>query len=714
MGQTSMNWHKNWSSGVESWILEKRDGTVETYYNKEQAYKAYNTDVKRGVVEYRATDEYKQWAKENPTEAQEQERNFIEEWHEQGILSTEEEAQYNAQRKALEQKETEIQAEQAKTEQLSSEDSSSSGSNDEYVDNQESNSLEGQGSNYDLQPPFNTTDPWVYHDPVVKPSTVARLMEQQNAVLMNEKGSGAYEDRNTENVDAIEFPVIKVNNTELDESMIEYMCITYREFYPRLFLRVVDLENRISFSDVPGPNNVITVVMIPSNQGVYKSISIDFYVESAQFYKEESKIEYSAVYKFLPFEQKFTGQVKYPGCPNTKGKITGGDNEGTGSVNCNVSKQIKPNFWELCHEICLNTGLGFATTDQVKEIEDRLPRVIYNLNFREYILSQLDMSGLDEDSVFDCWIDLYRYLVIVNVSWVFQYDINFRHLTIKANMGLNGTDEDTPKTRTKLVHRTLTNFPDMGEPSDLEFDSEDFQEIVNTDQSHKGFSQQCNTLDVRGVSGLNSVNPQDVEILDNSIDGQTRDEYNTFVENECQSRIDVEYNTNVQTDIRKDFYLRHRSRMYTLKLKRPCYGLYRGTIVNIAYYTTSSIEKQVILQQTGNFTGSNDATPEHPETGDGLMDNRELIQNQGIALPVISKCGLYYIDGMTFEYDKYDNRDHKIVQTLYLIKRGNLTNMQNKHTSPKLDGNALGNNPDVPPIKKSSEDRKIKFMKIGR
>ena len=134
MGQTSMNWHKNWSSGVESWILEKRDGTVETYYNKEQAYKAYNTNVKRGIVEYRATDEYKQWAKENPTEAQEQERNFLEEWHEQGILSTEEEAQYNAQRKALEQKETEIQAEQAKTEQLSYDGGSSSGSNDDYVE----------------------------------------------------------------------------------------------------------------------------------------------------------------------------------------------------------------------------------------------------------------------------------------------------------------------------------------------------------------------------------------------------------------------------------------------------------------------------------------------------------------------------------------------------------------------------------------------------
>ena len=553
----------------------------------------------------------------------------------------------------------------------------------------------GNGNDYDLQAPFNMTDPWVYHDPNINKSTVARLMEQQNAVLMNEKGCGTFEDRNTENVDAIEFPVIKVNNTELDEYMIEYMCITYREFYPRLYLRVIDLENRISFSDVPGPNNVITVVMIPSNQGVYKSISIDFYVESAQFNKEESKIEYSAVYKFLPFEQKFTGQVKYAGCSTTKGKSAESNEKDSGSVSCNTQKQIKPNFWELCHEICLKTGLGFATTDQVKEIEDRLPRAIYNLNFREYILSQLYLSGLDEDSVFDCWIDLYRYLVIVNVSWVFQYDITFRHLTIKANMGLNGTDEGTPKTRTKLVHRTLTNFPNMVEPSDLEFDTDDFREIVNTDQSHKGFSQQCNTLYVRGAGGLNSIQQQDVEILDNSIDGQVRDEYNTFVENECQNRIDAEYNTNIQTDIRKDFYLRHRSRMYTLKLKRPCYGLCRGTLVNIAYYTTDSVEKQMILQQSGNFTGSNTATPEHPETGDGLMSNRDLIQNQGIALPVISKCGLYYIDGMTFEYDKYDNRDTKIVQTLYLIKRGNLTNMQNKHTSPKLDGTALGVNPEI-------------------
>jgi len=575
---------------------------------------------------------------------------------------------------------------------------------EEKTDNEES-------SDYDLQEPFNTTDPWVYHDPSISRSPVARIIEQQNAVLMNEKGLGTFEDSNTENVDAIEYPVIKVNNTELDEHMIQFMKISYNEFYPKLFLRVIDLENRISFSDVPGPNNVITVVMMPSNQGVYKSISIDFYVESASFNKQESIIEYSAVYKFLPFEQKFTGQVKYPGCSNVKGKITGSDNEGTGQVNCNPSPQIRPNFWEMCHEICLYTNLGLASTDQVKEIPDRLPRTIVNLNFREYILSQLNMSGVDEDSIFDCWIDLYRYLVIVNVSWVFNYDITFRNLTIKSNVGLNGTDEDTPKTRTKLVHRTLTNFPHTSEPSDLEFDTDDFREIVNTDQSHKGFSQQCNTLDIRGVSGMNSVSPQDVEIIENSIDGQARDEYNTFVENSCSSRVDVEYNTNVQADIRKDFFLRHRARTYSLRLKRPCFGLYRGTLVNISYFTTSSTEKQAVLQSSGNMTGSQEVKPEHLDTGDGLMDEHELIQNQGVALPVMTKSGLYYIDGMTFEYN---NEERQIIQTLYLIKRGNLTNMQNKHTLPKIDGEAFGTPPDtIQPQPRFELESTLEFQKFG-
>lgn len=586
-----------------------------------------------------------------------------------------------------------------------------SSSNEPWPAEQEFNRVNGEIGNYSLEPPFNTTDPWVYHDPSIGPSPVARALQQQNAEYMNEKGAGMSEDRNTTNVEAIEWPVIKVNNTELDEHMIDYMCISYRDFYPTLYLRVFDQENRISFADVPGPNNVITVVLMPSNQGVYKSISIDFYVDSCNFDKDRSMVEYSATYKFLPFEQKFTGQIKYPGCPNTKGKITGSNGEGTGQVSCNPAPQKRPNFWETLHEICLKTGLGFATTDQVREIEDRLPRVIYNLNFREFIQSQLKMSGLDEDSVFDVWIDLYRYLVIVNVSWVINYDITFRHLTIKSNVGLNGTDEDTPKTRTKLVHRTLTNWTEMGEPSDLEFNADDFEEIVNTDQAQKGFSQQCNTLDVRGVSGMNSVSPQDVEILENSIDGQARDEYNTFVENKCQSRVDVEYNTNVQVDVRKDFFLKHRSRIYKLKLRRPNFGLYRGTIVNISYFTTSSTEKQQILQQTGNMNGSTDSELEHPETGEEHMTNRELIQNQGVPLPVMTKCGLYYIDGMTFEYSFSNNQ---IEQTLYLIKRGNLTSMQNKHTSAKLDGDALGEPVDAPPQKEidlSAPD--VKFIKIG-
>jgi hypothetical protein len=56
-------------------------------------------------------------------------------------------------------------------------------------------------------------------------------------------------------------------------------------------------------------------------------------------------------------------------------------------------------------------------------------------NFKEFIDRQIKISGLDEDSIFDVWIDLYRYITMVNVSWVLTEDIDVNHLAINAVVG---------------------------------------------------------------------------------------------------------------------------------------------------------------------------------------------------------------------------------------------------------------------------------------
>lgn len=545
--------------------------------------------------------------------------------------------------------------------------------------------------------PINYTDPWVYHDPSVESSTVVRLYQPTTTNKdAEERGVGTNEPYDSLNVDGIFFPIIKFNNTVIDHYMIEYMKISYdySDFYPSLLLYIQDPNNSIAFSDTPGPNNVLTIIIVPPKDGLYKKISLDFYIDSCYFDKLANRITVYASYKFLPFEQTVSGsQIKYGGCPNKLGKVTSNNSEGDGTVECNGEPQIKPNFWEMAHEICLSTGLGLATTDNIKDINDRLPRVINQpMTYSKYIQSQIKMAGVDENSVFDCWIDLYRYLVIVNVAWVLNEDVKYKNLVTQASLGFAPSDQSGPEVRVKRTFRTLTNFDQLGEPSDLQFDPDSFEEIIDNTQKFTGYTQNTNVLGVRGGSSdaVNGINEKDITRNPSSVDDDHKEDYETVVMTHCTNRIDVEYNTNLQKNIRENFFRKYRSKRYKLKLIRPNFGLNRGTLVNVVSFTTDTKEKLALLESSTNVDGNNTIEKDNisaelkASTG---MSLRDIAINSGIPVTETQKNGIYYIDGMTFEYSYGDN---EIVQTLYLIKKGSQTNLNNKYTSPRLGPNEFG------------------------
>lgn len=553
------------------------------------------------------------------------------------------------------------------------------------------------GNDFSIMTPTNYTDPFVYHDPSIQKSYVAKLNQPQYPTnlednLDDQPEVGNNEPYDTVMVEGIKWPIIKVNNIVIRHEAILNMVIYYTGFYPRLLLTIADFENHIEFADIPGPNNVITVVMLPSLQNVYKAISIDFYIDYVDFDTQRRIITYTATYKFIPFEQKKTVQLKYPGCSSHLGKTNMAGQHIDEEVSCNQDKQQKPNTWEYLHMICMETGLGFASTDKVQNIQDRLPRIINNMTFKEYIEDQMAMSGVDEDSVFDCWIDLYRYLVVVNVSYEMSEKISFRQLAINASLGINGTDNNAPKQRTKYVHRTLTNYSTTQEPSDLTFVSENFKEVVDTSLLASGYDQQNNTMVVRGCAddgtAPNSIIQVDHHIEVNSIDGQERADFATSVTNPCTVRVDKEYDTNNQRKIRKNFFDKLRARRYEVILDKPNFGLNRGTLVNVAFFTAKTNEKQIVVEQADNIVGS---TSGQFEVGNANLGNgvttKDLIVNEQVELPVSTKSGFYYIDGMEF---MYDNRTEEIRQKLILIRREFETSFQNKMSSPKVDGNVLG------------------------
>lgn len=539
--------------------------------------------------------------------------------------------------------------------------------------------------------PINDTDPIVRHDPIIDKNNITTKYQPQNS---NENPNGINESVEMTSIDGIQYPLININNINISPEQIKYMNIDYRGIIPTINLILYDPRNILKNISTPSINNRITVVMLPEINGAYRSISIDFYITDYNA-TTNNIITYSGKLLCLPLEQEITGQIKYPGCNNSRKKTNiSGEVSETSMTSCNISPQSKPNTWEYLHEIATTVGLGFASTHQCREIQDRLPRLLRNKTYLEFIEDQLRKSGLDEDSCFDVWIDLYRYLVMVNVSWVLNSDIKYNQLTIKAIVGKNGTDANLNKAENKEVFRTLTSYNKLNAITNLEFFENNFKEIVDNNIHDTGIHVECPVMQVRGGSCDNTgnngtMNIQSVQAQEQSVDGAPQNNYMHQTSKQTRVTIQVDpYNTNYQQLIRTKFFEIKRSKYFTLELTRPNFGLQRGTLINVLVTTVDTALKRKIMTNASNITGENaDSIKEdNIELPEGT-NKRDMITDENTAIPNIAKTGMYYIDGMTFEYKQSEG---KIIQTLYLIKKDMVSNLQNITTAPKFNENAFG------------------------
>ena len=539
--------------------------------------------------------------------------------------------------------------------------------------------------------PINDTDPIVRHDPIIDKNNITTKYQPQNS---NENPNGINESVEMTSIDGIQYPLININNINISPEQIKYMNIDYRGIIPTINLILYDPRNILKNISTPSINNRITVVMLPEVNGAYRSISIDFYITDYNA-TTNNIITYSGKLLCLPLEQEITGQIKYPGCNNSRKKSNiSGEVSETSMTSCNVSPQSKPNTWEYLHEIATTVGLGFASTHQCREIQDRLPRLLRNKTYLEFIEDQLRKSGLDEDSCFDVWIDLYRYLVMVNVSWVLNSDIKYNQLTIKAIVGKNGTDANLNKAENKEVFRTLTSYNKLNVITNLEFFEHNFKEIVDNNIHDTGIHVECPVMQVRGGSCDNSgntgiMNIQSVQAQEQSVDGAPQNNYMHQTSKSMSVTIQVDpYNTNYQQLIRTKFFEIKRSKYFTLELTRPNFGLQRGTLINVLVTTVDVALKRKIMTNASNITGenANSIKEDNIELPEGT-NKRDMITDENTAIPNIAKTGMYYIDGMTFEYKQSEG---KIIQTLYLIKKDMVSNLQNITTAPKFNENAFG------------------------
>ena len=544
-----------------------------------------------------------------------------------------------------------------------------------------------------LVAPINFTDPYIFHDPVFKTGKVAQVYEPQDALYGRDDGSkerdyyainsddqevnSGANNYDSERVAGIMYPIVQVNNKVIIHEQIKKLVIKYDDFLPTIELQIEDENNDIQATDIPGLNNVIRVVIVPAIDNTYKSISLEFEI---QYFKvNEEIVNYYGSYKLSTLTTEHTKEIVYPGCPNhSTNRIEGNSKKKIdGEVSCIPDKNNKPSTWEYLHVIAQECGLGFMSTDECKEIRDCMPRLMSNQSYPDFIGKHIKFGGLDENSVFDCWIDLYGYLVLVNLSWVLNNaNVTENNLGIHAALGIQSTENNVPKQNIQLVNRTITNFAHMQYPSNMTFIF--YRTIVDNSDLVFGTNISQYTFNLVGVNdeNVNGVTQHDVKVIQDSIDGRRTAEYNV----EKLKNTVIEFNDiqiNKQQNIRDKFLSKRRQRKLEILLTRPNLGFQRGTLISVVLFEDNPVVKTEVGDQLDNLSGKVDNDEGHSLDYGRETDEMEIKRNANIQVPNMALTGLYYIDGMRFEYDR-DLDDMK--QFLILIKKGPVTNIDNFNT----------------------------------
>lgn len=479
-----------------------------------------------------------------------------------------------------------------------------------------------------LEEPLNITDFVVQFDPETKRPEAAKPLASEE--IDENVGIESYK------TDGFDMPIIRIDHFILNEKYLNSMTLRYEGFVPTLELIVDDDNNEIQYVGGPGIHNHVTVIMCPNVNGLYRSMAALFYIKD-RINLTSTRIKYVCEYH----------------------------NIGLSDTQCMQIGEKSLTTYEFCETIAKRLGFGFACTDHCKDISDPRWRQIYSQNVREFIEEQIKIGGLDESSVFDAWVDMYGYINLINLSWVFEQDIKPENLSIKVQKTVEVPTKDAAEAPPSEVQRTF-----------LDVDSYPFSMLRITDKY-----SYLNTKNVQNL-GTNSsfwcltspgeenkLTMQDIMIEEDTVQGKKDTQEYSFRKVEflgCDMSEDTPYL--IQSKIREHWIQKRKSKQLTIELNKPNFGLERGTLITVGIFEDEPRKKVGVTQTAENVSSENKAKENERNVVDETKPpvDMDTVSSETSFAGNPALSGIYYIDGMMFEYSK-DTR--KTTQILFLIKQ---------------------------------------------
>ena len=451
-------------------------------------------------------------------------------------------------------------------------------------------------NDYELVEPYNPTDPIVKMDPEMDQYHIA--LPYQSTESTEEKGPGDNAPGAQTRYDAIVVPLVQINQTKLNDDQIETVEIYVSGFLPELYLKFYDTNDAFAKLNAPGMTSTVTVIMAAPIEGVSKKVSLNFYIIESST-NTDGSIE-------------ITGELNIPAINQVKNEQIGSD---------------KMTTYDFLKQIAQDTKLGFAATEKCEDINDARWRQVYSQTFKDYIEDQLSFAGLDDDSVFDAWVDQFGYLVMVNISYVMGEEIDPAQLTMRVVKGhlFNEKKDVIDEQQYEEVIRLITNSQNLPTEVNNAF-TKWSNELDNDVIKNEGTVNKYYYM--TGIGDTNTIASQDLEIIEPSADGQNNKD--TYKFDKCEFigfEMDDEQPVLVQKRIVSRFKSMMKYKQIFVEMPKPNYYLQRGTLINVDFEDYDMATKKATIVNNGNMNTTEkteDILGQIPDVGEDNMKNISL------------------------------------------------------------------------------------------
>ena len=194
-------------------------------------------------------------------------------------------------------------------------------------------------------------------------------------------------------------PLIKINSNTIKG--LTFFKLDLTEFKPTLIFRFNTIDERFIFTSFPKDGDIASIYIRPFGN-LFKPIRMDFIITEVISPFSKGKNSFSDEGREGGKYQTYTifAEVRIP------------------KLYKHICKSFNGTSYEAILKIAEDLGLGFASNEQ--KTKDSMNWVSPNVDYETWIKQIVNGSWLEEEDYFDCWIDQYYNINLVNLKKQFD------------------------------------------------------------------------------------------------------------------------------------------------------------------------------------------------------------------------------------------------------------------------------------------------------